>query len=155
MEFELTEDQEALREESRTFAVEEIRPNATELDRAREYPSEILAELGDRRLTGLTLPESHGGRGEGLVELAIVIEELAAALMSVASSLALHLGTATVIDRFGTEAQRDEYLPEMATFDTVGALGLSEESAGANKLEMETTTERDGDEWVLDGHKQG
>lgn len=154
MEFEFTDEQVAFRNDVRTFAANEIRPNAIELDQAGEYPTEILSKLGERRLTGLTLPESHGGLGKGLVELVVLTEELSAALMSVASSLALHLGTATVIDRFGTERQREEFLPEMATFDTVGALGLSEEHAGANKLEMETTAERDGDQWIVNGHKQ-
>jgi alkylation response protein AidB-like acyl-CoA dehydrogenase len=83
-----------------------------------------------------------------------VTEELSAALMPVASALALHLGVATVVERFGTDRQYEELLPEMASYDTVGALGLSEANAGSNKLEMETTAERDGDEWVIDGHKQ-
>ena len=154
MDFLLTDEQRAFRREIRSFASEEIRPVAIELDQAHEYPAEILAELGDRRLTGLTLPEEYGGRGKGLVELALLTEELSAALMAVASTLALHLGVATVIDRFGTADQREAFLPEMAAFETVGALGLSEAGAGANTLEMETTAERDGDEWVLDGHKQ-
>jgi len=154
MRFELTEDQCELREDVRTFAEREIEPRAIELDRNEEYPAEILDELGDRRLAGLTLPEEFGGRGEGLVELALVTEELSAALMPVASALALHLGVATVVERFGTDAQREELLADMATYDTVGALGLSEEDAGSNKLEMETTAEREGDEWVLNGHKQ-
>ncbi|WP_327050513.1 acyl-CoA dehydrogenase family protein [Halomicrococcus gelatinilyticus] len=154
MNFEMTADQRELRADVRTFAQEEIRPRAIDLDRNEEYPADILDELGDRRLTGLTLPEAYGGRGEGLVELALVTEELSAALMPVASALALHLGVATVVERFGTDERREELLPEMATYDTVGALGLSEEDAGSNKLEMETTAERDGDEWVLNGHKQ-
>ena len=154
MRFELTEDQCELREDVRTFAEREIEPRAIDLDRNEEYPADILDELGDRRLAGLTLPEEFGGRGEGLVELALVTEELSAALMPVASALALHLGVATVVERFGTDAQREELLADMATYDTVGALGLSEEDAGSNKLEMETTAEREGDEWVLNGHKQ-
>lgn len=154
MDFEPTEAQAELREEARAFARSEIEPRAIDLDRAGEHPTEILEALGDRRYAGLTLPEEYGGRGEGLVELALVVEELAAALMPVASALALHLGVATVIERFGTPAQREAHLPEMATFDTVGALGLSEANAGSNKLEMETTATRDGDEWVLEGHKQ-
>ncbi len=81
-------------------------------------------------------------------------EEFSAGLMSVASSLALHLGVATVIERFGTDEQKNEFLPEMAMYDRVGALGLSESNAGANKLEMETTAERDGEEWILNGHKE-
>lgn len=154
MQFELTESQRSLRDDVREFAETEIRPQAIALDQAEEYPAEILAELGERRLTGLTLPEKYGGRGEGLIELVLMTEELSAALMSVASSVALHLGVATVIERFGSDEQRDEFLPEMATFDTVGALGLSEANAGSNKLEMETTAERNGNGWTLNGHKQ-
>jgi len=154
MRFTLTESQRTLREEARTFTRETIEPRAAELDRTETYPEAILSELGDRRLTGLTLPETYGGRGEGLVELALVTEELSAGLMAAASALALHLGVATVVQRFGTDDQRERFLPDMATFETVGALGLSETNAGSNKLEMETTAERDGDEWVLDGHKR-
>ncbi|QRV17453.1 acyl-CoA dehydrogenase family protein (plasmid) [Haloterrigena salifodinae] len=154
MRFDLTEDQRALRDEVREFTKEEIEPKARDLDREEEYPNTIFDELGERRLTGVTLPEEYGGRGDGLVELALMIEELSAGLMSVASTIGLHLGVATVVERFGTEAQREDLLPEMASFDTVGALGLSEANAGSNKLEMETTAERDGDEWVLNGHKQ-
>ena len=154
MDFSLTPDQEALRDEARTFAEREIRPRAIELDRNGEYPEELLGELGDRGYAGLTLPEKYGGRGEGLVELALVTEELTAALMPVASALALHLGVATVVERFGTEAQRERFLPEMATYDAVGALGLTEDDAGSDKSGMETTAERAGDEWVLNGHKR-
>jgi len=170
MRFQPTESQQALREEVREFATERIEPVAGELDRTETYPGEILAELGERGITGLTLPEELGGRGEGLVELVVAIEELAAAMMPVASALALNLGVATVIDRFGTDEQRERYVPEMARFETVGALGLSEADAGSDKLAMETTAERssatsrsqarettaerEGDEWVLNGHKQ-
>ncbi|MFC7157481.1 acyl-CoA dehydrogenase family protein [Halomarina halobia] len=167
----LTADQRDLRDEIRSFARERIEPRAADLDRREEYPAAILAELGERRFAGLTLPEEYGGRGEGLVELAVVIEELSAATMTVASALALHLGVATAIERLGTERQREEYLPAMARFETVGALGLSEENAGSEKLAMETTASRDsdegssadprgaddsrdGDDWVLNGHKQ-
>jgi alkylation response protein AidB-like acyl-CoA dehydrogenase len=150
----LTDAQRDLRHEIRTFAESEITPRAIELDQQEAYPEDILEELGDRRLTGLTLPEDHGGRGEGLVELVLVIEELAAALMPVASAIGLHLGVASVIEQFGTPEQREEWLPAMARYDTVGALGLSEANAGSNKLEMETTAEQDGDQWVLNGHKQ-
>jgi alkylation response protein AidB-like acyl-CoA dehydrogenase len=154
MRFQLTESQRTLRDEVRTFAQEEIRPRAIDLDQQGEYPADILAELGDRRLSGLTLPEEYGGRGEGLVELALMTEELSAAMMSVASTVALHLGVGTVIERFGTDDQRERFLPEMAAYETVGALGLSEENAGSDKSRMETTAERDGDEWVLNGHKR-
>lgn len=154
MPFRLTADQRALRDEVREFVRADVRPRAIELDRQGEYPADLLATLGEERLTGLTLPEEYDGRGEGLVELAVMTEELSAGLMSLASAVALHLGVATVVERFGTDAQRERFLPEMARYETVGALGLSEADAGSDKLEMETTAERAGEEWVLSGHKQ-
>jgi alkylation response protein AidB-like acyl-CoA dehydrogenase len=154
MRFEPTEDQRRLRDDAREFARDEIEPRAIELDRAKEHPTGILETLADRGYAGLTVPEGYGGMGEGMVELALVTEELSAALMPVASALALHLGVAEVIQRFGTDDQRETHLPAMAAYDTVGALGLSEADAGSDKLEMETTARRDGEEWVLDGHKQ-
>ncbi|WP_254535288.1 acyl-CoA dehydrogenase family protein [Halomarina litorea] len=154
MDFDLTESQSALRDEVRTFAEETIEPRAAALDANEEYPADVMAELGERRLTGLTLPERFGGRDEGWVELAVVVEELSAAMMPVASALALHHGVAAVLDRFGTDEQRERFLPEMARFETVCALGLSEENAGSDKLAMETRAEHDGNEWVIDGHKR-
>ena len=154
MNFELTEAQRTLREEVREYARTTIEPRAIELDRNGEYPGAILEELGDRGYAGITLPEEYGGMGEGLVELALVVEELSAALMPVASALALHLGVATVVERFGTPDQRERFLPGMAGFDTVCALGLSEENAGSDKRGMETTARREGDEWILNGHKR-
>ena len=158
MRFELTDAQRDLRDELREYARSEIVPRAAALDRNEEYPEEILADLGERRFTGLTLPDRYGGRGAGLVELVIAIEELAAAMMPVASALALHLGVATVVERFGSERLKAEYLPAMARFETVGALGLSEEGAGSDKLAMETCAERAGkhedDDWILNGHKR-
>jgi alkylation response protein AidB-like acyl-CoA dehydrogenase len=106
MDFELSDSQVALREEAREFARSEIEPRAIALDRAGEHPTEILETLGDEGYAGLTLPTEYGGRDEGLVELSLVIEELAAALMPVASALAPHLGAATTVERFGTPAQR-------------------------------------------------
>ncbi len=154
MKFQLTEEQQRLRDEVRQYAQDVIEPQAIELDQAEKHPTEILNDLGDRGYAGLTLPEEYGGMGEGMLELTISTEELSAVLMPVASALALHLGVAEAIQRFGTEEQRDTYLPSMATYDTVGVLGLSEENAGSDKSGLETTAEREGDEWVLNGHKQ-
>ena len=170
MQFQLTDVQKSLRSEVRSFARNEIAPVAAQYDREGTYPEEILNDLGDRGYAGLTLSEEYGGQGAGMVELAILIEELAAEMMPVASALALHLGVATVVERFGSSQLKSEFLPEMARFDTVGALGLSEGDAGSDKHAMETTAERttagedsetlsaeasrDGDEWVLAGHKQ-
>lgn len=154
MRFTLTDEQAAFRDTIREFAREEIAPRAAQLDQNEEYPGEILDELAEMGLTGLTLSSEYGGQDGDLVDLVLAIEELSAAMMPVASALALHLGVATVIERFGSETLQTEILPSMARFETVGALGLSEENAGSDKLAMETTATRDGDEWVLSGHKR-
>lgn len=154
VDFQLTESQQTLREDVRRYAQTAIKPIAIELDQNEEYPEEIIAELGERGYGGITLPKLYRGMGKGVVELVLIIEELAAALMPVASALALHIGVAEVINRFGTDAQKDRFLPPMAGYETVGALGLSEKEAGSNKLEMETTAKREGNRWVLNGHKR-
>lgn len=154
MRFTLTDDQRALREEARAFADDRIEPIAGDLDATASYPRGILADLGEKRWTGLTLDEQYGGLSRSYVELALVTEELSAALMPVASALNLHLGVAQLLERFGTDAQRDRFLPAMARFDTVAALGLSEDGAGSDKSGMVTTAEREDDGWVLSGHKR-
>lgn len=154
MAFELDERQKALQKEAAAFAKREIEPVAGELDAAEEHPTAVLEALGEAGFGGLTVPTEYGGRGADLVGLTVVIEELSAAMMSVASVLALHLGVAAIVEQFGADELRSSVLPEMARFETVGALGLSEANAGSDKLGMETTAERDGDEWILDGHKQ-
>lgn len=154
MDFDLTEHQRAVRADAREFARERVAPHARELDRAGEHPTDVLEAAGNRGYAGLTVAESYGGQGEGLVALALVTEELSAALMPVASALALHLGVAEAVERLGTDAQRERFLPGMAAFETVCALGLSEDDAGSDKTGIETTARREGDEWVLDGHKR-
>jgi alkylation response protein AidB-like acyl-CoA dehydrogenase len=154
MRFELTPEQRELRDETRDFAQNEIAPVADDLDQNHEYPEEALTALGDRNITGLTLPEKYDGRGKGFVELALVTEELSTAMMSVAAAFSLHLGVASAIERFGTTELKEEYLAKMAQFETVGVLGLSEENAGSEKAAMETRAQREGDEWVISGHKQ-
>jgi alkylation response protein AidB-like acyl-CoA dehydrogenase len=103
MRFQLTESQRALREEVRDVVATETEPSTADLDRLATYPEEPLAELGDRGITGLTIPEDRSGRGVGPLELAIVIEELPAAQMALASTVALNLGVATAVERFGSD----------------------------------------------------
>ncbi|WP_255167202.1 acyl-CoA dehydrogenase family protein [Natrononativus amylolyticus] len=153
MRFTLTDAQREVREEARTVARESIDPVASELDRTEQYPGEILETLGDRGFAGLTVSPAYGGRGDGLTELAILTEELSAAMMPVASALALHLGVAAEVERLGSDGLKEAVLPSMARFETVGALGLTEANAGTDKLAMETTARREGDEWVLSGTK--
>ncbi|WP_181693318.1 acyl-CoA dehydrogenase family protein [Natronomonas sp. LN261] len=154
MRFEPTDVQRALREEVRSFAADELAPIAGECDRAGRFPDGVLEDAREMGLTGLTVPETYGGEGAGLVELVIAVEELSAAMMPVASALSLHLGVGSVIERFGSAELAEAFLPGMAAWETVCALGLSEDDAGSDKTRMETTAERDGDGWILSGHKR-
>ncbi len=144
----------SLRDSVRSFVETELAPIAGDLDRSRTYPDEVIAALADRGYAGLTIAEEYGGEGRSLLDLTVLIEELSAASMPVASVLALNLGVATVVERFGTDAQREAYLPGMTSLETVGALGLSETNAGSDKSGIETVAEREGNEWVLSGRKR-
>lgn len=154
MRFDLTDEQRQLRQAARDFAATEIEPVARELDRANEYPAEIFDRLADRGFIGMTIGEAHGGLGYGLLEYAIVIEQLAGALMAVTSAINVHVITATMIESFGNERLRETYLPDLVSFDLVGAFGLTEPEAGSDNASMTTRGERDGDEWVLSGQKR-
>jgi alkylation response protein AidB-like acyl-CoA dehydrogenase len=154
MRFTLTDEQADVRSAVRAFAAAEIDSVANDLDRHHEYPEEILAALGEQGYVGMTLSEEYGGAGYGLVEYALAIEELSASLMAVASAINVHVITATLLDDYGNDRLKDEFLREMATFETVGAFGLTEPNAGSDNPAMETHAERDGDEWVLSGQKR-
>lgn len=154
MQFTLTDEQEDVRAAVRQFATEEIDPVANDLDRREEYPGDILQALGEQGFVGMTLSEEYGGLDYGLVEYALAIEELSASLMAVASAINVHVITATLLDDFGSDRLKDEFLREMTTFETVGAFGLTEPNAGSDNPSMETRAEKDGDSWVLNGQKR-
>jgi alkylation response protein AidB-like acyl-CoA dehydrogenase len=125
------------------------------VDRARrdERPDELWAELGANGYLGVGVPEAYGGGGMGIAELAIVCEELAAAgcpLLLLAVSPAI---CATIVARFGTDAQREQWLPRFATGELLMAFGITEPDAGSNSHRIATTATPDGDTWVLRGTK--
>ncbi len=104
----------------------------------------VLEALGEHGYAGLTIDDAYGWGDGSMHELTVLIEEVSRAKVAVASAVGLNLGVAEAIERFGTDEQREAYLPGMARFETVGALGLSEVAAGSDKSGMETTAERDG-----------
>lgn len=144
----------SLQADVRSFVEQDLAPVASELDRSGRYPADILAALADRGYAGLTISEEYGGQDRSLLDLTVLIEEISSASMPVASVLALNLGVARVVEEFGSGEQRDRYVPAMARFETVGALGFSEASAGSDKSGIETVADREGDEWLLSGSKR-
>jgi short/branched chain acyl-CoA dehydrogenase len=154
VDFDLTAEQELIRDTVRTFARERVAPVAAELDLEGRFPYELVAELAELGLMGLPIPEEHGGAGGDTVSYAIAIEELTRVDSSVAITVAAHtsLGTMPIL-MFGSDEQKERWLPDLASGRKLAAFGLTEPGAGSDAGNTRTTAElRDGS-WVVNGSK--
>ena len=138
----------------RDFCDAEIRPNVMKWDEAQEFPADVFRKLGDLGFLGVLFPEKLGGAGLSYMDYQAIIEEVSCVDPSVALSLAAHnsLGS-NHIYQFGTEAQRQKYIPKLASGQWLAAWGLTESEAGSDSSGTRTTAVRDGDTWVLNGSK--
>ena len=154
MDFDLTSEQELIRDTVRTFARERVAPAAAALDLEGRFPYELVAELAELGLMGLPIPEEYGGAGGDILSYAIAIEELTRIDSSVAITVAAHTSLGTMpIFLFGTEEQKQEWLPDLASGKKLAAFGLTEPGAGSDAAASRTRAElRDG-EWVVNGSK--
>ena len=154
MNFDVEREHKLVRDTVRQFALEKIAPVAEELDREKRFPYELVAEMAELGLMGMTIPESYGGGGTDTLSYAIAIEELTRIDSSVAITVAAHHSLGTLpIYYFGTEAQRRQWLPELASGKALAAFGLTEANAGSDAGATRTTAELDSGEWVVDGSK--
>ena len=154
MNFDLAEEHELIRRTVRELADARIAPVAEELDREHRFPYELVSELGELGLMGIPIPEAYGGAGADTLSYAIAVEELARVDSSVAITVAAHtsLGT-TPIYLFGSDEQRREWLPDLASGRRLAAFGLTEPGAGSDAGATRTRAElRDG-RWVVNGSK--
>jgi alkylation response protein AidB-like acyl-CoA dehydrogenase len=152
--FDVEREHKLVRDTVRQFALEKIAPVAEELDREKRFPYELVAEMAELGLMGMTIPESYGGGGTDTLSYAIAIEELTRIDSSVAITVAAHHSLGTLpIYYFGTEAQRRQWLPDLASGKALGAFGLTEANAGSDAGATRTTAELDGGNWVVDGSK--
>jgi short-chain 2-methylacyl-CoA dehydrogenase len=152
--FDLAPEHELVRQTVRDFAEERVAPVAAELDREQRFPYELVAELAALGLMGMPVPEEYGGAGADTLSYAIAVEELTRVDSSVAITLAAHtsLGTMPIL-LFGSEEQKQQWLPDLAAGRKLAAFGLTEPGAGSDAAASRTTAElRDG-EWVLNGSK--
>ena len=154
MNFELAEEHELIRRTVREFAEQRVAPVAEELDREHRFPYELVGELAELGLMGLPIPEQWGGAGGDTISYAIAIEELARIDSSVCITVAAHTSLGTMpIFLFGSEEQKQEWLPDLASGRKLAAFGLTEPGAGSDAGATQTRAElRDG-EWVVDGSK--
>jgi short/branched chain acyl-CoA dehydrogenase len=154
MNYELTEEQELLRRTVREFAETRVAPIAEELDKEERFPYELVAEMADLGLMGIPIPEQYGGAGADTVSYAIAVEELTRVDSSVAITAAAHTSLGTMpIYMFGNQQQKEEWLPRLASGQSLAAFGLTEADAGSDAGATRTRAElRDG-EWVVNGSK--
>jgi butyryl-CoA dehydrogenase len=156
MDFELNDEQEAFRKVVREFAQGEIAPHAEAWDRDHTFPVDTVLRMGELGLFGLPFPEQYGGGGADLTTLCVAIEELARVDQSVAITLEAGVGLgANPIFRFGTEEQRQRWLPDLCAGRALGAFGLTEPDGGSDAGSTRTKAVLDEatGEWVIDGEK--
>jgi alkylation response protein AidB-like acyl-CoA dehydrogenase len=153
--FELSDHHSLLQSTVRDFARSEVAPVAEENDRLKQFPYDIVRRLGELDLMGIPFPEKYGGAGGDTLAYALAVEELARIDSSVAITLCAHtsLGTQPIF-LFGTEDQKQEWLPQLCTGERLGSFGLTEPDAGTDAGNTRTTAKIDGGDWVINGSKQ-
>ena len=150
----MTDEQEALILDSiERFIARDVKPVAHELEAADAYPSEIVEKMKELGLFGATVAPEYGGLGLGAVTYARIVERVSAAWMSIAGIFNAHLIMAAVVERFGTEEQKQRYLPRFASGELRGAVALTEPDCGTDLQAITTRAVRDGDDYVINGAK--
>ena len=154
MDFELTDEQQLIREAVREFAETEVTPVAAELDRDHRFPYELLPKLAEMNLMGMPYPEKEGGAGADYVSYVIAIEEISRACASTGIIVSAHTSLATwPVFKFGTQAQKDKYLYDMTSGRRLGAFALTEPGAGTDAAAGAATATLHADGYALNGSK--
>jgi short-chain 2-methylacyl-CoA dehydrogenase len=152
--FDLDHEHELVRSTVREFAQERVAPVAEELDRESRFPYDLVAEMAELGLMGMTIPEQYGGGGADTLAYAIAVEELTRVDSSVAITMAAHHSLGTLpISYFGSEEQKQQWLPDLASGRKLAAFGLTEPDAGSDAGATRTRAELRDAEWVVNGSK--
>jgi alkylation response protein AidB-like acyl-CoA dehydrogenase len=150
---ELSDTQKAIVETVRDFVEKDVIPVADEMEKRDEFPEAIVEQMKELGLFGLTVPEEFGGVGESLTTYALTVVELARGWMSLSGVLNTHFMGCYLINKFGTDEQKQSFLPRMATGEVRAALAMSEPEAGSDVQSIRTKAIRDGDDYVVNGQK--
>jgi alkylation response protein AidB-like acyl-CoA dehydrogenase len=154
MDFTLTPEQELIRQSAREFCDREIVPHAREWDRSERMDEAIVPKLAEIGFLGCALPEEYGGMGLDTISYCLVMEELGRADSSVRGIVSVNNGLAgKTVAKWGTDDQKAEWLPRMASGEALGCYGLTEPGSGSDPASLVTRAVRDGDDWVIDGSK--
>jgi short/branched chain acyl-CoA dehydrogenase len=155
VDFELSDEQRLLRDTVRDFARAEVAPVAEELDRTKSFPYEIVAKLGKLGLMGIPFPQEYGGGGADTLSYVLAVEELARIDSSVCITMAAHTSLGTMpIWLWGTDEQKDEWMPLLCSGERLASFGLTEPEAGSDAGNVRTTAKLEDGEWVVNGAKQ-
>lgn len=154
MDFALTQEHELIRESASKFAEQHILPTVRELDRAHTSNPETLKKMGEAGLLGISIPAKYGGTDTDYISLGIVCEELEKADTSARVAMSVHSGLhCMTLMQWGTEEQKQRWLPKLASGEHLGAFGLTEPNAGSDAVNIKTTARMDGDHYVINGSK--
>jgi len=153
MDFALSEDQRAVEEAARRFATEKLSPQAADWDAREFFPVEVMREAAALGFASIYVKEDIGGSNLTRLDAAIIFEELSAGCTSTAAFLSIHNMASWMIDRFGNDAQRQRFLPNLVTMDHIASYCLTEPGSGSDAASLKTRAVRDGDHYVLNGAK--
>jgi alkylation response protein AidB-like acyl-CoA dehydrogenase len=150
---EQTDEQRAITEMVRQFADEQILPNAEHYDHEDEFPEPIVEQMKELGLFGVTIPEEYGGMGLDLTTYAMIVEELSRGWISISGIVNTHFIGSYLLMKFGSDEQKEYFLPKMATGEMRAAFSLSEPGLGSDVQAISTRAKQDGDDWVINGQK--
>ena len=153
MDFNLSEDQVAIQDAARAFASAEMAPHSARWDEEKHFPVDMLRQAASLGFGGIYIREDVGGSGLTRLDAALIFEALAAGDVSSAAFLSIHNMASWMIDRFGSETLRQNYLPRLTTMDLIASYCLTEPGAGSDAASLRTTARRDGETYVLNGAK--
>lgn len=150
----ISDDQSALVDMVRQFATESLAPHAAEWDENHHFPLDVLREAGELGMGAMYSREEFGGSGLSRADSILIFEELAKGDPTIAAYISIHNMVVWMIDAYGTDAQREEWIPRLATMEYLGSYCLTEPGAGSDAAALATRAVRDGDDYVIDGTKQ-
>ncbi len=153
MQFELSEDQALIQDAARKFAEDRLKPGAAAWDEDKHFPIDVLKEAAEMGFAGIYTRDDVGGSGMTRLDAAIIFEQLSRGCVSTAAFISIHNMVSWMIDTWGTDAQRQRWLPGLTAMDLIGSYCLTEPGAGSDAANLRTKAVRDGDHYVLNGSK--
>jgi glutaryl-CoA dehydrogenase (non-decarboxylating) len=153
MDFELSDELAAVRDLAREFAAKEIAPAASKDDKEKNFRADLVKKMGELGFYGTMIPEAYGGNGLGFLAMVLITEEIACAHSAMRVSINMQIGPAVTLLQFGTEEQKQKFIPPLVSGDVIGCFAITESDAGSDVAAMRTLAKKDGDSYVLNGSK--